>query len=105
MHASIDSNCEISLSRPRAHYSKLMPSDDQISVVSREIEDEISMGGLAISDENNNDAHFQSQPSHDKEFSLLSEEAPGSTDPIQWNNFLHKLTAKLKIYIVQRRLK
>ncbi|CAC5369878.1 unnamed protein product [Mytilus coruscus] len=88
MHASIDSNCEISesqsFSRPRAHYSKFMPSDDQISVVSHEIEDEISMGGSAISDENNNDAH-----SH--------EGAPGSTDPIKWNNFLHKLTAKLKI--------
>ncbi|CAC5424144.1 TFIIB [Mytilus coruscus] len=101
MHASIDSNCEISesqsFSRPRAHYSKFMPSDDQIPVVSHEIEDEISMGGSAISDENNNDAHSQSQPSHDKEFSLFSEGAPGSIDPIKWNNFLHKLTAKLKI--------
>ncbi|CAC5382111.1 unnamed protein product [Mytilus coruscus] len=101
MHASIDSNCEISesqsFSRPRAHYSKFMLSDDQISVVSHEIEDEISMGGSAFSDENNNDAHSQSQPSHDKEFSLFSEGAPGSTDPIKWNNFLHKLTAKLKI--------
>ncbi|CAG2232525.1 unnamed protein product [Mytilus edulis] len=65
--------------------------------VSHEIEDEISMGGSAISDENNNDAHSQSQPSYDKEFSLFSEGAPGSTDPIQWNNFLHKLTVKLKI--------
>ena len=55
------------------------------------------MGGSAISDENNNDAHSQSQPSYDKNFSLFSEGAPGSTDPIQWNNFLHKLTAKLKI--------
>ncbi|XP_063408896.1 uncharacterized protein LOC134692376 [Mytilus trossulus] len=100
MHASIDSKCEISesqsLSRPRAHYSKFMPSDDQISVVSHEIEDEISMGGSAISDENNNDAHSQSH-SHEKDFSLFSEGAPGSTDPIQWNNFLHKLTTKLKI--------
>ncbi|CAC5366044.1 unnamed protein product [Mytilus coruscus] len=87
MHASIDSNCEISesqsFSRPRAHYSQFMPSDDHISVVSHEIEDEISMGGSAISDENNNDAHSQSQPSHDKEFSLFSEGAPGSTDPIK----------------------
>lgn len=101
MHASIDSKCEISesqsLSRPRAHYSKFMPSDDQISVVSHEIEDEISMGGSAISDENNNDAHSQSQHSHEKDFSLFSEGAPGSTDPVQWNNFLHKLTTKLKI--------
>ncbi|VDI26145.1 Hypothetical predicted protein [Mytilus galloprovincialis] len=55
------------------------------------------MGGSAISDENNNDAHSQSQHSHEKDFSLFSEGAPGSTDPIQWNNFLHKLTAKLKI--------
>ncbi|CAC5358297.1 unnamed protein product [Mytilus coruscus] len=74
-----------------------MPSDDQISVVSHEIENEISKGGSAISDENNNDSHSQSQPFHDKEFSLFSEGAPGSTDPIKWNNFLHKLTAKLKI--------
>ncbi|CAC5424319.1 unnamed protein product [Mytilus coruscus] len=101
MHAPIDSNCVISesqsFSRSRAHNSKFMPSDDQISVVSHEVEDEISMGGSAISDENNNDSHSQSQTSHDQEFSLFSEGAPGSTDPIKWNNFLHKLTAKLKI--------
>ncbi|CAC5412705.1 unnamed protein product [Mytilus coruscus] len=98
MQASIDSNCEISesqsFSRPRAHYSKGVNS---ISGVSHEIEYEISMGGSAISDENNNDSHSKSQPSHDKEFSLFTEGAPGSTDPIKWNNFLHKLTAKLKI--------
>ncbi|CAC5395236.1 unnamed protein product [Mytilus coruscus] len=71
---------------------------DQISVVSHEVEDEISIGGSAISDENNNDFHSrQSQPSHDQEYSLFSKGAPGSTDPIKWNNFLHKLTAKLKI--------
>ncbi|CAC5368757.1 PSMD2 [Mytilus coruscus] len=28
---------------------------------------------------------------------VQDEGAPGSTDPIKWNNFLHKLTAKLKI--------
>ncbi|CAC5423084.1 unnamed protein product [Mytilus coruscus] len=101
MHTPIDSNCVISesqsFSRPRAHYSIFMPSDDKISVVSHEVEDEISMGGSAIFKENNMDSHSQSQPSHDQEFSLFSEGAPGSTDPIKWNNFLHKLTAKLKI--------
>ncbi|CAG2246436.1 unnamed protein product [Mytilus edulis] len=54
----------------------------------------------ACSAESENDISYRIEPLcrqliyklHNK-----SEGAPGFTDPIKWNNFLHKLTAKLKI--------
>ena len=82
--------------RPRTHFSKFLPADDQISVLSPD--DSISMIGSRVSDDNNNETISNPLlPSQDHDYSVVGEGAPGASDPIQWSTFLHKLTVKLNI--------
>ncbi|CAC5358311.1 unnamed protein product [Mytilus coruscus] len=46
-------------------------------------------------DDNTNETH--NIPYFEHNISLVSEGAPGSTDPIQWNRFLHKMANELNI--------
>ncbi|CAC5399403.1 unnamed protein product [Mytilus coruscus] len=81
-----------SCSKTRPHYSKFLP-DDQISVRSQD--DETSIIGSVCSDDNNKETH--NIPYFEHDISHVSEDAPASTDPIQWNRFLRKMVNKLNI--------
>ena len=74
------------------NFSKFLPLGKQISFRSQDQEDNISIVASVSSVVNSNQ---ESLFINEHDFSVVGEGASGSSDPVQWNCFLTKVSDKL----------